>query len=661
MDSDNTLAVGIDFGMSNSVVAYFQNGKYKFLEIDNERLIPSAIYFKGAAQDKWIYGNKALRRGVIYPDALFKHFKRRIGENSTQTFQFEIPPKTKYIIDTNIFIAEPRILENFGNDVEILIPKTVYEELARRKSVPATAAEAEIALRSIDEHRKFISMEDSHLELLTDDLFKSANQNNNDRNDNKILSVALFHDGGNTILLSNDNLVEEKASWQEHKFQVQNYQEFIFYRPLPQNNLTQSLQLSGKDGAAIFFKYLREEISKKIGNVTKAIITVPQGFSPIQRNEIKDAGIKAGFTEIELESEPTAAAVAYGIDLENAEKTILVFDFGGGTFDVTILKISGNNFIPLVSGGDSKLGGEDFTQALIEDFKEKLLDGEILQNNQSLDMFDEKNSGLSHEEFIKNDLKIWEACEDMKCRLSNFDSENLNVELFIQPNETAFVEYELSRADFEEITYELINAAKKSLDETMKRAKLFAQDIDVVILAGGTSTIPSIQNFVKQYFGKQPYSDKNPATLIAEGAALLADLKWNQDSAITKQIKIFNKTMTDFGVALKNHKFDTIIPANSPLPIQNKQVYSLQKDFQRELQIECYTRKAGSTASFTMKDDIKYIGKLQISNLPPLKKYGVDVFVTFNLTKEYELAVEVNLQDKQGNNIEQTQVKINLV
>lgn len=663
---DTGLAIGIDLGTSNSTVAYYQAGRYHYLELRNsKRLIPSAIYFKEKAQDKWLFGDLALKRGVMYPDALFKHFKRYIGKSESRSFHVEPQAKQstqikrKYIIDTNIFVEDPRILEGFGADVEVLIPKIVFEELKRLQSAKDTEDEAEVALQSINEHENIVSFEDSHPELLTEDMFQSSDKNNNDRNDSKILSVAFFHDSSKTILLSNDKFVAQKADWKEHKFQVQNYETFSHYRHVTEeSNTPDELKLTGKDGAAFFLQYLRNEIRKKIGYVNKAVITVPQEFSAIQHNEIKEAGFKAGFTEIELQKEPMAAAVAYGLEL-NENQIILVYDFGGGTFDVTILRISDGEFTRLASGGDDKLGGEDFTQALIDDFKNQLIDGKLLPDDETLDMFDEENSELSHEEFIKNELKIWEACEDMKCRLSVSDSDRKTVQLYIRPGERKDVEYELSRKDFEHITDELMSKAKKALDSTLKKAGLKREDIDVIILAGGTSSIPSIAVNVEQYFGKKPYADRDPSTLIAEGAALFADMKWNQNSTIDKKIQVFDKTMTDFGVALKGRLFDPIIPVNSSLPMQKEKIYSLVEDEQKELLIECFTRDEGSSATRTMDDTIKYIGKVQISNLPPLKRSEVDVCVTFNLTKEYELAVDVNLKDKKGQAINQATVKIN--
>ena len=671
MDSEDTgFAIGIDLGTSNSTVAYYKDGRYHFLDIRGY-LIPSAIYFKDAEQDTWVYGNAALKRGVIYPAALFKHFKRHIGESQALTFHVEPhgtkgnAVKRKYVIDTNIFIEDPRILDGFGEDVEILIPKTVYEELGRRRNDPKTQDEAEVVLQSIEEHRDIVSLEDSHPELLTADMFQSADKNNNDRNDSKILSVALYHDSDKTFLISNDKVLAQKAEWQKHKFHVQNYETFSLYRHVTaRSSDTDELKLTGKDGAAIFLQYLRNEIRKKIGYVNKAVITVPQEFSTFQHNEIKEAALQAGFTEIELQKEPMAAAVAYGLELSE-DQTILVYDFGGGTFDVTVLRISDGKFIRVTSGGDDKLGGEDFTQALIEDFKDKLIDGEILPDGETLDMFEEENSELSHEEFMKNELSIWAACEDIKCRLSSSDSVMKTITLYVSHEKCEDIEYELSASEFEDITYTLMAKATKELGKVLEKASLMRGDINTVILAGGTSKIPGVAKTVEQFFGKHPLSDRDPSTLIAEGAALFADMKWNQNSTIARKVKIFDKTMSDFGVSVQSPDkwriFDAIIPVNSFLPLRKEKVYSLVSDYQRELLIECFTRDENSSAKRITDEDIKFIGKVKISNLPPLKKRDVDVCVTFNLTKEYELAVEVNLKDRQGKEINQTKVKIDTI
>ena len=663
------MQIGIDLGTSNSVVSYYKSGNVCYLTLSNKILIPSVIFFKELAESSWIYGNNARRRGILYPDAICRHFKRHIGESEPQEFNCEPQDSAKssvytYIIDTNIFLEDPRIIEGIDAANRIIIPKTVYEELNRRKSVPETSVAAEVALQTIDDNRDRVQLEDSYLDLLPEDMFTSADKNNNDRNDSKILSVALFFDSPETILISNDKGVSEKSTWFKRapKFKVQNYTEFSFYRNATKFDAGENkIKLTGKEAATIFLKYLRSEAEKKLGCVSKAVITVPQKFSPIQRNEIKQAGLDAGFTEIELHTEPIAAAVAYGID-KNEDSTLLVYDFGGGTLDVTIFKISDGEFHPIASGGNSKLGGEDFTQEIIKDFKERLNSGEILSDERELNMFDEQESKLTHGEFIKNELKIWEAFEEIKYELSDAMETTKTIQLYVESGKpTEAVEYTLTREEFDELTGDFLTKSRKALDGVLVQANLKRLDIDTIILAGGTSKIAAVKSSVEKYFGKPSYADRDPATLIAEGAAIFADLKWNQNTTIDKKIKIFEKTVTDLGVALRGRKFDRIIPIGSSLPCEHSKKYSLVENYQQELNIECYTREPGSTALRTFDEGIEYIGEIHISNLPPMKVDDTDVNVIFRLTKEYELEVAVQLYDKNGAEIKQNTIKIDTI
>lgn len=649
-------SVGIDLGTSNSTVAYYQGGKIHYLEVRNRKLIPSAIYF--ASRDKTFFGDGALRRGIIHPESLVKHFKRHIGENEKFKYVCEDQEnkatdtqKKTYVIDTNVFIDNPFILDSLIEEgAGIIVPMTVYEELGRRKSDINTSPQAEAALEQIEAHRPNIEVEDSDMDNLPGDFFKSTDHSNNDRNDSKIISVAYKYNDENTILLSSDKGLREKASWLKPAFKMLTYKEFEFYKNA-QTNEADNILLSGKDAAVIFLKYLRDEINKKLGDVQCAVITAPQKFSPMQTAEIKEAGLEAGFAEVEIHQEPIAAAVAYGLDQET-DKNILVYDFGGGTFDVSIIRQENGDFHVLGADGDAKLGGEDFTQKLVEEFKDNVLD------EYELDLASEEESGLSHDEFRINESKIWVGCERLKCDLSELNTSEVTITLYVKPGVQKNVDFTLSRDDFENITYDLIEQSKKKLDSVLKKANLNRSDIDTVIMAGGTSSIPSIHTFVEQYFGKAPYSDKNPATLIAEGAAAFADKKWNQNSSIDKKIAIYNKTLDDFGVATLGHHFDCIIPADTELPVRQPKVYSLVKDNQQELRIELFTRDKGSEAQKTMDDSINYIGAIEIKNLPPARREDIDVEVTFELTKEYVLEASVAVWHRDGKPIKKSSVTI---
>lgn len=658
------LQVGIDLGTTNSTVAYFKDGKIQFLEVRHRPVIPSAIFFAGKSESDWQYGDIALRKGILYPDALFSHFKRYIGKQEKKKISYSdtnngdsLPQVITYVIDTNVFLDAPFILDSIEKSNKIIIPKTVFEELSYNAQDNVKKEKAETAIEEIhkreDEGR--IVYADSKIDLLPDDdMFKKAVDNHN-VNDNKIISIAIQYNNENTVLLTSDKGIKTKVGWlKEAKFVVKNLEEYEFEKNIynkAQEKEDNTLSLSGKDGAVIFLKYLRSEMEKQIGHVTRAVITVPQKFSPIQTSEIREAGIAAGFDEVEVHPEPIAAAVAYGMD-QVSDKTILVYDFGGGTFDVAIIRKTDDDFYPIAADGDPELGGEDFTKCLMEDVKEWLLD-EV-----ELDMNSEEDSGLPHDEFVKNEQRIWNECENMKCALSDMEDGDIRLNLYVTPGEQKELIYSTTRDEFDHMTDKLRAQAKKSLDNVLKQADLKREDIDAVIMAGGTSTIPSIRETVEHYFGQKPYADKNPATLIAEGAAVFADLRWNQDTTIEKKIQIYEQTMEDFGVSLKGRIFDCIIPAGTALPVRNPKLYSLVKDNQEELNLEIFTRDKGSTATSTMENSIQCVGRISIKDLPPMKIDEVNVEVTFEITKEYVLNASVRLLDMQNHEVKQAGLKI---
>lgn len=655
------MQVGIDLGTSNSTVAYYKDGKCHFLEVRNKRLIPSVIFFSSRDELKWDYGEVALRKGIMYPDSVFQHFKRHIGEQTKLKFtcednaEIKTEPKT-YIIDTNVFVDSPFILDVIPPEDKIIIPKTVYEELSYRKDQADTSEKAQTAEDELEKYKDRIEYADSDLTLLPDkDMFKAATDNHN-LNDNKILSVAMQHNEPNTIVLSSDRGVADKGLWlrdQGAVFQVVSLEAFQWQQTAKPNDDAE-LELTGKDGAVYFLRYLKREIEKELGPVSRAVITVPMGFSPIQTSEIKDAGLEAGFSEVEVHPEPIAAAVAYGLN-QDEDKIILVYDFGGGTFDVSILRKEGDDFHLLASDGDPKLGGEDFTRCLVEDFEE------ALEEDLEFDMNSEETSGLSHEEYMKNKLRIWSACEQLKCALSEEAEDTVEVKLFTSPGKQVEYSYSCTREDFNDITAKLCFKARDAVERAMNNAGLKREDIDVVVMAGGTSTIPNIRDAVERYFGKKPYSDRDPATLIAEGAASFADIRWNENSSIERKIHVFETTMEDFGVGLRGNRFDCIIPADTDLPVRVPKTYMPAVDNPDQLDIMFFTRTKGSKATVTMDDAVQFIGRVYIKDIPPHNREDVDVEVTFEITKEYVLNVDVQLVDHEGNEISKAAMKIEKV
>lgn len=652
--------VGIDLGTSYSTVAYYKDGRLHFLEIRHQLSTPSAIFFEDI--NKEIYGEPALRKGITYPESLCKHFKRHIGTEKKFSFvscdkRQEIPIYT-YIFDTNVFIDDPQILEGIDPKHRVIVPMAIYEELNYRKGEDETRFQAEAALSFLTDAKERIALEESRQDLLPPDFFGYEERTNNNRNDNRAISIALAHDDTNTVVVTSDRGIHRKAKWLKNekgaKFRVMDLKEFQFAKTVKLDNPA-DIKLSGKESATLFLKYLRKELARELGvdisEVKEAVITVPQLFNVFQREETNEAAQAAGFSEVELKTEPVAAAVAYGLEQEE-EKNLLVFDFGGGTFDVAIIRRDGDDFRVLGTGGDSELGGEDFTQLLAQEFENKLLDDE------DLDMIDEESSGLSHKEFCKNKENIWSKCEQLKRDLSESEEGEVSIPVYTKSETKKQISFRLSREEFENITGELVVKSRKALDNALKDANLTRDSIDTVILAGGTSSIPCLRAFVEEYFGsKTPImKNKDTATLIAAGAAAFADRKWNKNSTIHQKILVYDRTADDFGVAYKrdasdlHYRFATLIAAGEDLPCKQKQPkdFSLPKDGATELPIMFYKRKAGSTAELTTDDDLSCIGKVIIRDLPPLKQSEAVVWVTFELTKEYLLEAEVTIMDKEG-------------
>lgn len=657
--------VGIDLGTSYSTAAYYKDGRLHFLEIRRQLSTPSAIFFEDV--NKEIYGEPALRKGIAYPESLFKHFKRNIGMEEKFSFaccdkQMEAPACT-YIFDTNVLIEDPQILVGIDLKHKVIVPKLIYEELNFCKGKEETRHQAETAIEFLEEAEERIAFEDSHPELLPEDFFSYEERSNNNRNDNRLLSIALFHDDGNTVVVTSDRGIHRKTKWLKDergaKFRVMDLKEFQFAKTVKLDNPA-DIKLSGKEGAVLFLKYLRRELARElsvdISEIKEAVITVPQLFNVFQREETKEAAQAAGFSEVEIQTEPVAAAVAYGLEQES-EKNLLVYDFGGGTFDVAIIRREGESFRVLGTGGDPKLGGENFTQLLVQEFENRLLD------EYDIDMMDENSNSLSHEEFCKNRENIWSKCEQLKRGLSESEVEEIAVPVYTRPETRERVSFRLSRDEFEDISAELVEKSRKALDNALKDAELTRDAIDVVILAGGTSSIPCLRTFVERYFGSRTsvMKDKDTATLIAAGAAAFADRKWNENSTIHQKIMVYDRTVDDFGVAYKrdagdlHYRFASLISAGEELPCKQKQPrdFSLPKDGATELPIMFFKRKAGSTAELTTDEDLFYIGKVVIRDLPPLKQAETIVKVTFELTKEYLLEAEVTIMDNDGKPVTQ--------
>ena len=652
--------IGIDLGTTNSVISYIdKNGATKFVKVKNESLIPSFIFFKD--KDIVYYGKKAksyakaMSQGAAV--SLFKKYLRTDSEKIKvmipKTEEVGQDGKKYYVIDTNVFIDQPSVLELFNEDDVVILPITVEQELEYRATDINTKYSAEKALEEIVGRRDRLVFAESDESLLSEDFFKNFSENfNNANNDNKILSIALKYKEQNPTLISSDNrLAKLKASFMGIKglalqeFSLEKRSELKF----------DEIELTGTQATTMFLTYLKQEAEKALKQpVSKAVITVPATFNIVEIENTKKAGLDAGFKEIHIEKEPTAAAIAYNIDA-NAEASTFIYDFGGGTFDVSIIKSDGEGgFEVCATAGNSKLGGEDLTNK-IEEFVY-----DYIEDHYDLSMYSEEDSELSTEHYAYNVKTIYWAAESCKMELSASESTTMTlIDLYINDEEQKSVFIDMSRQEFETIIKPTINQTIAEMNNGLSKADMMISDVDNIILAGGTSLIPCIQEQVERYFGRKPSADKNAATLIAEGAAIIADAMFGENHLIKMQPQVFDMTYEDFGVALEKWNYSCIIPAGTTLPATAEKKYSLVEDYQSQLNIKVLSRKSeAQDAVKTYDQGVEYLDELIMTNIPPMKMDEVDVIVKFEITKQYELRTDVTLIQKDGTVVDKGNMSI---
>lgn len=652
--------IGIDLGTTNSVIAYIdKNGASKFVKVKNESLIPSFIFFKD--RDTVYYGKKAKSYAkAMSQGASVSLFKKHLRADS-EKIKVRIPKsenvgqdgKKYFVLDTNVFIDQPDILSCFSENDVVILPITVEQELEYRAGDINTKYSAEKALEEIVGNRERLVFEESDESLLSEDFFKNfAESFNNANNDNKILTIALKYKDQNVTLISSDNrLVKLKASFvgvsgltlkefNNNRMNESKYDEF---------------ELTGTEATTMFLRYLKQEAEKALKEtVSKAVITVPATFNIVEVENTKKAGLDAGFTEIYIEKEPTAAAIAYNLDA-STEASTFIYDFGGGTFDVSIIKSDGEgNFEVCATAGNPKLGGEDLTQK-VEEFVY-----DYLEDKYDLSMYSEEDSELSPEHYAYNLKTIYWAADNCKMELSASDNTTMTLmDIYISDEEQKSVFIDMSRQDFEVLIKPTINQTISEMNNGLSKADMMISDVDNIILAGGTSLIPCINEQVERYFGRKPSADKNAATLIAEGAAIIANAMFGENHLIKMQPKVFDMTYEDFGVALEKWAYSCIIPAGTTLPATAEKKYSLVEDNQSQLNIKVLSRNSENQDSLKTYDSgVEYLDELIMTNIPPMRMDEVDVIVRFEITKQYELKTDVTLVKKDGTVVEKGNISI---
>ena len=360
--------------------------------------------------------------------------------------------------------------------------------------------------------------------------------------------------------------------------------------------------------SAMVLQKLKADAEAYLGEtVTQAVITVPAYFSDSQRQATKDAGRIAGLEVLRIINEPTAASLAYGLDKENSHK-ILVYDLGGGTFDVSILEIGDGVFEVLATNGDTHLGGDDFDNRVIDYI------ADTFQRENGIDL---KKDRMAFQ-------RLKEAAEKAKIELSGAMTTNINLP-FITADATGpkHLDMTLTRAKFNELTADLVEKTIGPMNNALKDAGLTSAQIDKVILVGGSTRIPAVQDAVKKVTGKEPFKGINPDECVAIGAAIQAGVLGGE----VKDVLLLDVTPLSLGLETEGHIFTKLIERNTTIPTQKSQVFSTAADGQTTVEIHVLQGER------PMAYDNKTLGRFQLTGIPSAPRGVPQIEVTFNIDR----------------------------
>lgn len=375
---------------------------------------------------------------------------------------------------------------------------------------------------------------------------------------------------------------------------------------------------------------MRADAEKQVGPISKAVITVPAYFDEVRRKATMDAGYIAGLEVMDIINEPTAAAVAFGFqqgymnpaNQHQDRKKILVYDLGGGTFDVTVMEIGGRDFNALATDGDVMLGGKDWDQRLVDFVAEEFI----------------RKHGVDPREEPNSHGRLWRECEDAKRTLSARTKVSVACDY-----KGSAVRIEVTRQQFHEMTKDLLDRTAFTTRQTLQAAGLDWQDIDRVLLCGGSSRMPAVVEMLKQLSGKEPDCSVSPDEAVAHGAALHAGLllafhEGKSPSFIIRNVNSHSLGVVAMDAKTRRPRNAILIPRNTPLPVVARRVFKTQKASQKSILVQIVEGESLSP------DDCSQLGKCSVRDLPPDLPAQTAIEVRFRYEENGRLGVTVNVE-----------------